>query len=91
MSHLSFRLPADGPVQLVHIRRLTKSTLQKIHMRDFETLSGILGGSVMGAATYVAQVHLQSLGRSAREKFLKRRVGLGGVASAAISRGASPP
>lgn len=66
----------------------TKNTLHNIHMRDFETLSGILGGSIMRAATYAAQMHLQSLGRSDRDEFLNKRLSMGALASAAVSRGA---
>lgn len=40
-----------GQFRMFMFGAYTKNTLHNIHMRDFETLSGILGGSVMGAAT----------------------------------------
>lgn len=84
--------PADGQVPNVHVRGLHEEHAeQHPHAGLRDAVRHHQGQGRGGATPYAAQVHLQSLGRSDREEFLKRRVGLGGLAAAAVSRGAFPP
>lgn len=64
----------------------TKNTLHNAHMRDWESLSMMLGTMTFGALAYVAQTHLQSIGRGDRERFLERRLGERKVVAAAFQR-----
>lgn len=66
----------------------TKNLLHNLHMRDFESASMILGTTVFGALGYVAQTHLQSIGRSDRDKFLERRLDDKSIAAASVQRAA---
>jgi hypothetical protein len=64
----------------------TKNTLHNIHMRDFESMSMIIGTMTFGALAYTAQTHLQSIGRPDRERFLKQRLDEKKMAFAAFQR-----
>ncbi|NKK65642.1 DUF882 domain-containing protein [Rhizobium leguminosarum bv. viciae] len=64
----------------------TKNTLHNIHMRDWETMSMILGTMTFGALSYAAQTHLQSIGRSDREEWLEKRLSPQRLASSAFQR-----
>jgi len=64
----------------------TKNTLHNIHMRDWESMSMILGTMTFGALAYTAQTHLQSIGRPDREEFLKKRLDEKKLAFAAFQR-----
>lgn len=64
----------------------TKNTLHNIHMRDWESMSMILATMTFGTLSYVAQTHLQSFGRSDRDKFLDYRLSQQKIAAAAFQR-----
>ncbi len=78
----------------------TKQTLHNLHVAGlnplksdnhvFENYSMMMGTLFLGALAYSAQVHLQSVGRSDRQKFLEERLGKDGeykrLAAAAFQR-----
>jgi len=64
----------------------TKNTLHNAHMRDWESLSMLIGTMTFGGLAYAAQTHLQSLGREDREKFLEKRLEPRKLAAAAFQR-----
>ncbi len=77
-----------GQFRMFMFGAYTKNTLHNLHMRDFETVSMVLGTSVFGALTYAAQTYLQSLGRSDQQQFLDRRLNPKALGAAAFSRSA---
>jgi hypothetical protein len=64
----------------------TKNTLHNIHMRDWESMSMILATMTFGSLAYVAQTHLQSIGRSDREEWLEKRLSPEKLAASAFQR-----
>jgi hypothetical protein len=52
----------------------TKQFLYGINMRDWESFVGFTASSAIGAGVYIGQTHLQSIGRSDRQKFLDDRL-----------------
>lgn len=64
----------------------TKNTLHNIHMRDWESMSMILATMTFGSLAYVAQTHLQSIGRSDREEWLEKRLSPQKLAASAFQR-----
>ncbi|MGV2049977.1 D-Ala-D-Ala carboxypeptidase family metallohydrolase [Agrobacterium sp. 22-209-1] len=64
----------------------TKNTLHNAHMRDWESMSMILGTMTFGSLAYVGQTHLQAIGRSDREDWLEKRLSPQKVAAAAFQR-----
>lgn len=65
-----------------------KNTLHNLHMRDYESVSMLLGTSFFGGLTYAAQTYAQSIGRGDQQQFLARRLDTKSMAAAAIQRGA---
>lgn len=64
----------------------TKQFLYGINMRDWESFVGFTASSVLGGAVYMGQTHLQSIGRSDRQKFLDDRLSLGKIGAATFQR-----
>ncbi|CAB4139558.1 hypothetical protein UFOVP347_37 [uncultured Caudovirales phage] len=64
----------------------TKQLLHNIHMRDFNTFAAFTGAMFAAGVAYTAQTHLQSIGRSDREKFLDERLSVEKLAAASFSR-----
>lgn len=64
----------------------SKQFLYGINMRDWESFVGFTASSALGAAVYVGQTHLQSLGRSDRQKFLDDRLSPSKIGSASFQR-----
>lgn len=64
----------------------TKNMLHNFHMGDFENASMILGTTVFAGLGYIAQTHLQAVGRSDKDRFLQRRLDNGSIAAAAVQR-----
>jgi hypothetical protein len=63
-----------------------KHTLTAVHMRDAEAFSAALMTTAFGALSYVAQTHLNAIGRSDRDKYLEKRLSLQGLATGAFQR-----
>ncbi|NOJ48423.1 hypothetical protein [Bradyrhizobium archetypum] len=64
----------------------TKQFLYGINMRDWQSFVGFSASSVLGAGVYIGQTHLQSLGRSDREKFLADRLSPAKIGAATFQR-----
>jgi hypothetical protein len=52
----------------------TKQFLYNVNMRDWESFVHFSASAALGAAVYIGQTHLQSIGRSDRQKFLDERL-----------------
>jgi hypothetical protein len=63
-----------------------KHTLHNIHMRDPQAFGAMLATTAFGALSYVAQTHLNAVGRSDRDKYLEKRLSLQGMAAGAFQR-----
>jgi hypothetical protein len=64
----------------------SKQFLYSVNMRDWESFVGFTASSVLGAGVYIGQTHLQSLGRSDRQKFLDDRLSAKKIAEATFQR-----
>jgi hypothetical protein len=64
----------------------TKQFLHNVHMRDFATFTTFMGSLFAGALTYVAQTHLNLLGREDRDEQLEKRLSFGAISKAALQR-----
>lgn len=64
----------------------SKNFLHNIHMRDMETFMAFSASMFAAGLTYVAQTHLQAIGRSDREQWLERRLSVDKIALAAFQR-----
>jgi len=63
------------------------NTLHNLHMRDGATVANFLGSSLLGALSYIAQTHLQSIGREDQQDFLDKKLSLDRIAAVSIHRG----
>jgi hypothetical protein len=64
----------------------TKQFLYGINMRDWESFVGFTASSALGAAVYIGQTHLQSIGRSDQKKFLEDRLSPAKIGAATFQR-----
>jgi hypothetical protein len=64
----------------------SKQFLYGINMRDWESFVGFTASCALGSAVYIGQTHLQSIGRSDREKFLSDRLTPTKIAEATFQR-----
>jgi hypothetical protein len=77
-----------GQFRMFMMAAYTKNTLHNLHMRDWETVSGVLGSTVLAGLTYAARTHLNSIGRSDRDQYLAKRLDGKSIAAAAVQGGA---
>ncbi|RVP63880.1 hypothetical protein CN074_25135 [Sinorhizobium medicae] len=63
-----------------------KQTLKSLNFRDGVALNHLVLTSGFAGAAYVAQMKIQSIGRSDQEEFLENRLSPGSIAAAAFSR-----
>lgn len=66
------------------LQAYTKQFLQGINFRDTGTAVSFIGSTVAAAMVYVARTHANSIGRSDREEYLKKRLELGNIVTAGV-------
>lgn len=64
----------------------TKQFLHNVHMRDPEAFGTFMSASFAAGLTYVAQTHVQSVGREDRQEFLENRLSTEKIGLAAFQR-----
>ncbi len=64
----------------------TKQLLHNVHMKDFEAFATFMGASFAAGLSYIAQTHLQGVGREDREDFLDKRLTMENIGKAAFQR-----
>lgn len=64
----------------------TKQFLHNVHMRDFAAFATFMSSTFAAGLSYIAQTHLQSVGRGDREEFLDQRLSVEKVGLAAFQR-----
>jgi hypothetical protein len=70
------------------ITAYSKQLLHGFHMRDFTALAGAMSSAFIASLVFVAQTHVQALGKSGSEKedFLEKRLSIGSIGKAAFQR-----
>ncbi|MDT3382482.1 hypothetical protein RNI52_34470 [Labrys neptuniae] len=65
----------------------TTQLLRNLNIRDMSAFSSMMMTSIFGTMAYAAQVHLNSIGRSDREDYLKERLSFAKLSAAFVQRG----
>ena len=63
-----------------------KQTLAGLHHRDWETFASLSATMMFGGLFYVAQTHVNAIGRDDRRDFLEERLSMEALASASFQR-----
>ncbi len=70
------------------ITAYSKQLLHGLHMRDFTAFSSAMTSTFIAGLVYVAQTHIQAIGKSAQEKdeFLEKRLSFESIGKASFQR-----
>jgi len=70
------------------ITAYSKQLLHGLHMRDFTAFSSAMTSTFLAGLVYVAQTHIQAIGKSPQEKkeFLEKRLSVGSIGKASFQR-----
>ena len=70
------------------ITAYSKQLLHGLHMRDFTAFSSAMTSTFLAGLVYVAQTHIQAIGKSPQEKkeFLEKRLSIGSIGKASFQR-----
>ena len=70
------------------ITAYSKQLLHGLHMRDFTAFASAMTSTFLAGLVYVAQTHIQAIGKSPEEKqeFLEKRLSFGSIGRAAFQR-----